>query len=182
MKNCNANKRGFTLIELLVVVLIIGILAGVALPQYNKAVRKARVSEVITTYTNISKAIDLWLLENGYPSSNVNFSGTNKTDRLDIEMPCVSEDNDWCYTKLGRWSIQCNSSTCFISLDTQYNANKTTGNTWLDGMPIGWMKKSDKSQWQLGGLNPATEKDICPWWTEMVGGGFFYSNTCSAYR
>ena len=60
-----SGRKAFTLIELLVVVLIIGILAAVALPQYNKAVEKSRVTEALQAVHTIEKNIDLFLLENG---------------------------------------------------------------------------------------------------------------------
>ena len=70
MKNKNSYKRGFTLIELIVVVLIIGILASVALPQYQKAVEKARAAEAWSTLGDIQRAIEIKLLEDGKTTGN----------------------------------------------------------------------------------------------------------------
>lgn len=50
------NKKGFTLIELLVVVLILGILAAMAMPQYFKAVERSRMTEAVTLMANIADA------------------------------------------------------------------------------------------------------------------------------
>ena len=50
------NNKGFTLIELLVVVLILGILAAMAMPQYFKAVERSRMTEAVTLLSNIATA------------------------------------------------------------------------------------------------------------------------------
>lgn len=65
-------KKGFTLIELLVVVLIIGILAAIAVPQYQRSVEKARVAEVWTNLSSMNKAIKAALLER--PGATLNWS------------------------------------------------------------------------------------------------------------
>ncbi len=61
--NGGDTPRGFTLIELLVVVLIIGILAAVAVPQYQKAVEKARWAGLMQMMNSLEKESRLAFLE-----------------------------------------------------------------------------------------------------------------------
>jgi len=73
--------KAFTLIELLVVVLIIGILAAVAVPQYQKAVEKTRMTEAMTLVRAIANANQVHYMATG------EYADRQQIDLLDVEVP-----------------------------------------------------------------------------------------------
>ncbi len=64
------NKNAFTLIELLVVVLIIGVLAAVALPQYTSTVEKSRSAEILTLANAFRNSLDRYMMEHSITPNN----------------------------------------------------------------------------------------------------------------
>lgn len=83
-------QGGFTLIELLIVVLIIGILAAVALPQYKKAVYKSRAVEALTMLNAITQAQEVYYLANG--------EYTDDISELDVNVPTELVTEKYSYT------------------------------------------------------------------------------------
>ena len=76
-------QKAFTLIELLVVVLIIGILAAVAVPQYEKAVEKSRAANAVQLLKSMVQAQQVYYLSNGDYASTF--------DELGLDLPFVTK-------------------------------------------------------------------------------------------
>ncbi len=104
---------GFTLIELLVVVLIIGILAAVALPQYQKAVNKARTTQFLAFLDAYQKALDLYILENG--PQDIVFANSTGTFDNTLQIAYSADTLKEMMKEIGGdgsvWSIWCQQPT-----------------------------------------------------------------------
>ena len=159
------NKTGFTLIELLVVVLIIGILAAVAVPQYQKAVLKSRFTQWVTYVDSVDKALDVWLLANGMPDHAVYFTGEEPEGALDVDLPCTNVKENHCYTDIGRFVVGCGGTNCYIDMGTTYDG-------YNGPFPVGsyiWTSKYTDGSFNGERIfskvptDPAFRKIVCEW-------------------
>ena len=139
------NKKypsGFTLIEMLVVVLIIGILAGIALPQYQMAVTKAKVASILPIMRRWYDALQEYKLRTGsYKTEDDDFPNGSDvsanwptdwkecgSDNACGDNECCSNDYWVCETNMGDdGSIFCthyeNSNRIFSIVMNQPDAN-----------------------------------------------------------
>ena len=167
MKN-NRCKKGFTLIELLVVVLIIGILAAIALPQYQKSVEKTRMAEMIVMVGNVKRAVDAYVLQNGLPSGEEAVELWD-TGLLDIDlsqgMECVDHI---CEKKQDVYIARCDRAGCNIRVGRLTEPGNLDSVSWMASLET----EGTSNSWQIVRTLYTDEsgKRRCQAFTQAFGG------------
>lgn len=125
--------QGFTLIELLVIVLIIGILAAVAVPQYKSAVERSRTVQIISLLRNWAQEEEAYLMANGdYAEKDTLIemgaqSVPSKLSDWGWECNAKKDSNLWfayCATQSG------NVCRIIFFMENQPTASGANGQTW----------------------------------------------------
>jgi len=86
----NTAQKGFTLIELMIVVAIIGILAAIAIPQYQNYIAKSQVSRVVAETGALKTAYET-CLNDGKTAAGACDLGFTGSNLFDLSEPAVTD-------------------------------------------------------------------------------------------
>lgn len=79
MNKLNNSSKGFTLVEIMIVVVIIGLLAAMAIPAFQKVRQSSQDKAVLNNARQLSAASDQYFLENGVSTvASSNLVGSDK--------------------------------------------------------------------------------------------------------
>lgn len=154
----NYAKKGFTLLELLIVVLIIGVLASIALPQYQKAVQKSRLSQLDVILDAVKKNVQIYVLANSVDEvGDVPLAGRSSV--VDVALPGDCSYEDVCLSSLGRYYAAIyaglNQAYVYVHISTM----------WSPESVVSFQQTSDRHSWEVVGIvNPRPV--LCQWINE----------------
>jgi type IV pilus assembly protein PilA len=92
MHNHTRSTKGFTLVEIMIVVVIIGLLAAMAIPAFQKVRASSQDKAVTNNLRQLSAAADQYFLEKGYSTvTSDELVGTNTTQYIKAIAPAANE-------------------------------------------------------------------------------------------
>ena len=166
------NKQAFTLIELLVVVLIIGILAAVALPQYEKSVMKSRYSTLMALTNSIADAEESYYLANG--------TYTNDFEALAVEPSgcSLSEEKSECVYPWGKCILLTGAAYASRVLCANTSGLKNAYARYLANMTLAGTMANQRYCWAFSSTEDKYSKLCSSLGTTFVN----YTDQCLPYQ
>ncbi|EPW7384583.1 type IV pilin protein, partial [Vibrio cholerae] len=124
----NKLQKGFTLIELMIVVAVIGVLAAIAVPQYQNYVKKSEAAAAVATIRSLTTNIDTFMADTGnFPTDLTTLGAASNMNKLGTITLGTNE------VKL----VFSNTDSAFASTDEVKMAKDATSGLWTCTVPTG---------------------------------------------
>lgn len=143
-------QKGFTLVELMVVVAIIGLLAGIALPAYNKYVQRSKIAEAASNLSAARVIMEQWYQDNRTYKTSRGAAGTAcgatmPTNIKHFTLGCVANTDD-TYTITATGVTEQGMAGFAYTVD---QSNTRASNMTAPATTAGWSNPNPNTCWTV---------------------------------